>query len=86
MAQIRNRFDLQSSIIDEQVTAKKKLPNFFNTTDDIGPYKGIGLSICVHVFLICFSVVISAIMGLVFPHLPKPELPVRDVEFKLVQH
>ena len=86
MAQIRNRFDLQNSIVDEQITAKKKLPNFFNTKDDIGPYKGIGLSICAHIFLISLSVVISAIMGLVFPHLPKPELPVRDVEFKLVQN
>ncbi len=86
MAQIRNRFDLQNSIADEKITAKKKLPNFFNTTDDIGPYKGIALSLCVHVFSVFLALIVSAIMGLVFPHLPKPDLPVRDVEFKLVQN
>ena len=86
MAQIRNRFDLQNSIADEQITAKKKLPNFFNTTDEIGPFKGITLSIAAHIFFTCVLVLTSAFMGLVFPHLPKPELPNRDVEFKLVQN
>ena len=86
MAQIRNRFDLQNSIIDEQITAKKKLPNFFNTNDEIGPIKGISFSIALHIFFTCLLVIITSVMGLVFPHLPKPELPNRDVEFKLVQN
>ena len=86
MAQIRNRFDLQNSIIDEQITAKKRLPNFFNTNDEIGPIKGISFSIALHIFFTCLLIIITSVMGLVFPHLPKPELPNRDVEFKLVQN
>ena len=86
MAQIRNRFDLQNSIVEEQITAKKRLPNFFMTKDEIGPIKGIAYSVAFHVFFVSLMIVLTSLMGLVFPHLPKPELPNRDVEFKLVQN
>ena len=86
MAQIRNKFDIQNSLSDENALLLRKLPNFFKTDDEIPFFKGIGLSVLVHIVFIISMMILSAFMGLVFPHLPKPELPTRDVEFKLVQN
>ena len=86
MAQIRNRFDLQNSIAEDEVVIKKKLPNLFNDVDDLKPASGIIISLATHVLITLLLMIFSALYGLVFPHLPKPELPNRDVEFKLVQN
>ena len=84
MAQIRNRYDIKNQIEEEfQV---KQLPNFFSTNDEIKPLNGIILSILTHVVLFFLLGIFSFFFGLVFPQLPKPELPIQDVEFKLVQN
>ena len=86
MAQIRNKFDINNSISEENSRLLRKLPNFSNTQDEIPFWMGILFSLITHVVFVIFMIILSAFMGLVFPHLPKPELPTRDVEFKLVQN
>ncbi len=86
MAQIRNRFDIQNSITEDETTVTKRLPNLFNDVDELKPVNGILISIATHVLIALLLMIFSALYGLVFPHLPKPELPNRDVEFKLVQN
>lgn len=86
MAQIRNRFDIQNQL-DEEITAlKKKLPNFFIPNDELSPAKGLAYSVVTHVIFAGLLIIATAVTGLVFPHLKKPDLPRRDVEFKLVQN
>lgn len=84
MAQIRNRFDIKNSYDEEQMNIKS-LPNFFDSDDSIKPVMGLSLSILTHCVFIFLVIVVTIIQGLVFPHLPKPELPNRNLEFKLVQ-
>jgi len=86
MAQIRNRFDIQNSINEDNAILLGKLPNFFKMDDEISFVKGICISIVVHILFVFIMLILSALMGLVFPHLPKPDLPTRDIEFKLVQN
>ena len=85
MAQIRNRYDIENSIEDEKIVLTKKLPNFFNERDGIGPFKGISLSIVFHLLFMLVMITFQIFTNLVLPHLPKPDLPTRDIEFKLVQ-
>ena len=85
MAQIRNKFD-NRYISCEQSSNGKSLPNFFDSEDGIKPLFGLSLSILTHVLLMFLAIVITIVQGLVFPHLPKPELPNRNLEFKLVQN
>lgn len=85
MAQIRNRFDLQNSLQEDEVKTQKKLPAFFMEKDELGFFKGISLSTIVHIILAILIISIAAVNDLFFSFLPKPELPKRDIEFKLVQ-
>lgn len=85
MAQIRNRFDIQNSI-NENSKASKRLPSFFDTNDEVSVASGMSLSVLIHIALALIFMIISVISGLIFPHLPKPALPNRDVEFQLVQN
>lgn len=85
MAQIRNRYDIENSIDDERLVSRRRLPKFFDEKDDINPAAGILMSAGFHVLFGVLLVVLNLFMGLVMPHLPKPELPNRDIEFKLVQ-
>ena len=39
MSQIRNRFDIKQSILEEEKIGRK-MPNFFNDNDEIKPLKG----------------------------------------------
>lgn len=84
MAQIRNRFEIQESLNDG--IACKKLPNFFEKNDEINPLLGAGLSILTHVVFFSLMFVLAYFNGLIFSMLPKPELPERNIEFKLVQN
>ena len=86
MAQIRNRFDIQNSITEDETTVVKRLPNLFDDIDELKPVSGILISLATHVLIALLLMIFSALYGIVFPHLPKPELPNRDVEFKLVQN
>ena len=85
MAQIRNKYEIQSEIEDERIVSLRSLPKFFNSKDELSAPKGLALSVLLHFVFIVTMVVLEAFMGLVLPHLPKPELPNRDIEFKLVQ-
>ena len=70
----------------DEMHSRKSLPNFFIDNDELKPVAGIGLSVLLHIiFAIAFSI-LAIIHSLIFPHLPKPELPNRDIEFKLVQN
>lgn len=84
MAQIRNRFDIQNNIQDEIGT--KRLPNFFIETDEVKPAVGLALSVVFHIVFALMLFLITALQGLIFPFLPKPELPAQNLEFKLVQN
>lgn len=84
MAQIRNRFDIQNSINESK--AFKRLPNFFDTKDEVSLVSGMTFSVLIHIAFILLLTVLSLVSGLVFPYLPKPELPNRNIEFKLVQN
>lgn len=85
MAQIRNKFDIQN-ILDDEKTTGKSLPSFFKSNDEIKPLLGISLSLGFHIVFGFILFIFTLIHGLVFPHLPKPELPNRNIEFKLVQN
>ncbi len=84
MAQIRNRFDIQQQ--DESKQAIKKLPSLFEATDEVPVVSGITLSLLLHIAFAFLLLMVTALSGLIFPHLPKPELTNRDMEFKLVQN
>lgn len=84
MAQIRNRFEIQDSLLEEETKCSKKLPNFFNTLDEIPPIKGLGMSCGVHVVLIIAFLVLGTVQKALFPLMPKPNIQ-QDIEFKLVQ-
>ena len=85
MAQIRNRFDIQEAVNDD-MTSIKTLPNFFIDDDDIHPFLGMVYSVLTHVLFAIVLVCILFLQELIFPRLPKPELPDRDIEFKFVQN
>ncbi|MBQ8847332.1 MAG: TonB family protein [Candidatus Gastranaerophilales bacterium] len=85
MAQIRNKFEIQDSI-NEELSLKKRLPNFFDEQDEISPLSGLLLSVLSHIVFVCFSLLLFFIHGIIFPHLPKPELAKQNIEFKLVQN
>ena len=85
MAQIRNKYDIKNSIEDEKLVLTKSLPRFFNERDGISAPKGLAMSFGLHLIFILVMIVLQAFMGLVLPHLPKPDMPARDIEFKLVQ-
>ena len=84
MAQIRNRFDIQNNMLDE--ASSKRLPNFFIETDEVKPVVGLTLSVVFHIAFTLLLFLITALQGLIFPLLPKPELPAQNLEFKLVQN
>jgi TonB family protein len=84
MAQIRNRFDIQNNMLDE--ASSKRLPNFFIETDEVKPVVGLTLSVVFHILFVLLLFLITALQGLIFPLLPKPELPAQNLEFKLVQN
>ncbi len=86
MAQIRNRFDLQNSIEEEKTTTERKLPNFFLPCDELTLISGISLSILVHLLLAISMFLLANVLGLSFANLSKPDLPKKDIEFKLVQN
>ena len=86
MAQIRNKFDITNSLTDEKINAGKHLPNFFDSDDEVKPVIGLALSVVFHLMFVFLLIIVSIVHGLVFPHLPKPELPNRNLEFKLVQN
>ncbi len=87
MAQIRNRFDIQNSIEEEKtMTEEKKLPNFFIPTDDLTLFYGISLSLVFHFIFAVIFFIIANLLGIALSNLPKPELPKKDIEFKLVQN
>ena len=83
MAQIRNRFEIKNSILDEE-KAGRKLPNFFQDIDEIKPAHGISMSLGVHLVLVILFVAFAKVQSAIFPHLPKPQMK-QDIEFKLVQ-
>ena len=85
MAQIENKYNIINSYNDENDLLEKSLPNFFDSHDDIKPLLGMTLSVLLHIIFAFVFGIISLLHGLVFPHLPKPELPNRNIEFKLVQ-
>lgn len=85
MTQISNRIDIQNSIEDEALIVKRKLPNFFTVRDDMNALTGISLSIVVHCVFILAMLILSA-LGFVFPKFALPDLPNKDIEFKLVQN
>lgn len=82
MTHIRNRYDIQNDIDEEKYTAKKRLPNFFLSNDELSHWKGFSLSILVHLLLAALA---FSLQVYVFSKLPKPMPPTRDIEFKLVQ-
>lgn len=86
MAQIRNKFDIEDMIDEQNSSQKLRLPAFFDEADEIKPIFGIGLSVLFHIVFCILITIVSFFYGLVFPHLPKPELPNRNLEFKLVQN
>ena len=88
MAQIRNKFDIQDTMSYEKLGSTKALPTYleFDNKDEINPLAGLLYSLLIHMLLIFIAVVVAIIQSLVFPFLPKPELPNRNIEFKLVQN
>jgi TonB family protein len=82
MTHIRNRFDIQNDIEEDTLVLNKKLPNCFLSDDEIPHWKSFLLSIATHLLLIILCI---SLQTFVFSKLPKPELPTRDIEFKLVQ-
>ena len=84
MAQLKNKFDIYDSIADEKFISVRSLPNYFDNSDEIGTVQGICLSLLVH-GLLAMVVWLMVILGIAFPMLKLPELPNRDIEFKLVQ-
>ncbi len=80
MAQIRNKSDIKKSILDEAKIIKR-LPNFFLPNDEINFTKGIMASFGLHLALIFLLISLNAIL---LPFLPKPKLPDKNIEFKLV--
>lgn len=85
MAQIRNRYDIQNSFNEDMVNAKK-LPMRYDIEDGLTPYMSLSISLLIHVCFIFLLIIITIVQHLVFPKLPKPELPNRTIEFKLVQN
>ncbi|MBQ7287299.1 MAG: TonB family protein [Candidatus Gastranaerophilales bacterium] len=84
MTQISNTNNTYISM--DEMQSSKRLPNFFLENDEMKPIAGIGISTLVHIVFVCACMILSIIHGLIFPHLPKPELPNRNIEFKLVQN
>ncbi|MBR2068940.1 MAG: TonB family protein [Candidatus Gastranaerophilales bacterium] len=84
MTQIKNKFDIQNSIADEMLSASRSLPNFFNYSDEMKTSTGLILSLVLHGLLAGLIMLLSA-LGIAFPKFDLPELPQRDIEFKLVQ-
>ena len=74
----------QNNIQDEIGT--KRLPNFFIETDEVKPVVGLTLSVAFHIVFGILLFLITALQSLIFPYLPKPELPAQNLEFKLVQN
>ena len=86
MTLIRNKHNMQKATVKNVITYEKQLPNFFDNKDELNPVFGMLLSIFVHVIFALFMVLVVLLQNLIFPHLPKPELPKKDIEFKLVQN
>ncbi len=84
MAQISNRFDIQNQYTNTALG--KSLPNFFDQPSELKPFFGLSLSLLLHIVFALLLIIVSALNGLIFSHLPKPELPDRNIEFKLVQN
>ena len=85
MAQIRNKQDIDITAEDEAITRSHKLPNFFDSDDEIKPVYGISASLLAHFLLAIFIIILSE-LGITFTKFAPPELPNRDIEFKLVEN
>lgn len=84
MTQIENRFDIQNSINDEEkMTITRKLPNFFDSNDELSPINSLSGSLIAHVLFV-FILLLLAQYSKFFTAI-KPPLPKHDLEFKLVQ-
>lgn len=87
MAQIRNKFDIQNSIYDKEFSNERRLPNFFDdNSGEIKPLFGLSLSAFLHIVFAFVLFIFSIFHNLYFARFPKPELPNRNLEFKLVQN
>ena len=84
MAQIKNKFDIQNSITQEVMTSSRRLPNYFDNSDEITVPLGILLSLLVHACFILILLILSA-FGITLSRFDLPVLPDQDIEFKLVQ-
>lgn len=84
MAQIKNKYDIQNSIADDMVLLSRRLPNYFDNSDDMNTFAGIILSAAIHA-LLALIIFIMSLLGITFPHFNLPDLPNKDIEFKLVQ-
>ena len=85
MTQIKNKLDIRDSIEDDITATSKRLPNFFDNSDDMNTITGLMLSLLVHAALWLLIMLLS-LLGFVFPKMELPNLPDRDIEFKLVQN
>ena len=85
MAQIKNKFDIRDSIADEGLVLRRHLPNFFDKNDEVNLFTSLGGSLVLH-FVVGFTFWLLVTLGIAFPRLAMPELPNRDIEFKLVQN
>ncbi|MBQ4645791.1 MAG: cell envelope integrity protein TolA [Candidatus Gastranaerophilales bacterium] len=84
MAQTRNKYDI-NKYLHEENGGFKNLPNFFDETEEMKHSVSLALSVLFHLVFVFILIVVTIVQGLVFPYLPKPELPNRNIEFKLVQ-
>ncbi len=84
MTQIKNKIDIQDLIEDDAAVITRRMPNFFNTSDEMNPLAGIILSVLIHGVVWLLFILLS-LMGFVFPRMALPNLPDRDIEFRLVQ-
>lgn len=86
MTQLRNKYNMEKLAYNEKKSVKT-LPNFFDEETGEMPFlQGMGLSVLTHVLFFALLVIVSFLHNLIFPYLPKPELPNRNLEFKLVQN
>ncbi len=84
MAQIQNKLDINDAIADDMLVVNKHLPNFFDNSDQMKTTTSLLLSLLLHALFVLLVMLLSA-LGFVLPKFNLPDLPSRDIEFKLVQ-
>lgn len=85
MNQTRNKLNINNMRDNKAVLKSPQLPNLFEKSDEIGLVEGICGSIILHVVFAFIFLLIVQFSGLLFSSLPKPEMPKKDIEFRLVQ-